>query len=148
MARLRGLVMLAACAVFACLMVAACGNASEAVDYGEAFVGTYEICEMTEDGEVTGADDLKLLSSAGLHVYLDLDADGTGVLELFGRSMSGTWEASGSKKATITIDGQAVDMTLDGEGILALSQDSQELKFRRIDPSEKEEAATAQEEAA
>ena len=54
--------------------------------------GHYEIMAMISDGKESGAEDLALLKSKGLSCTIVLNADGTGLLNLFGEESSLTWD--------------------------------------------------------
>ena len=130
MKRTRSLAMLVAGMLAVCLVLAGCG----AADHKAAFLGTWELCEMTEEGDVTNEDDLEMLKAFGLTVHLELSDDDTASMELFGEKMEGTWEATGKGEAKLSLDGYDATMVLEEEK-LVMTQDGNQLKFRKYDPS-------------
>ena len=127
-----------ACSIVMCLMVAGCGN-NEA--YKADFIGTWEITDMSVEGEQTSDVDLELMKEFGLTVYLELDEDGKASLELFGEASDGTWEATGQKQGKLTFNDSSATIAIDDDGLLVMSEEEDELKFKKIDPSEKEAAS-------
>lgn len=147
MATLKKVVALMACALVACFVIAGCG----AQNYKQDFIGTWEICEMEENGETTSQEDLDLLRKFNLNVTLELTED-KAVLDLFGETQEGTWEAKASKTGTITFDDSSADMTINDEGVLELSNEDSVLRFKQVDTTkaegDAEEEAAAEDEAA
>jgi len=157
MKRFAKVIAVVASTVLACLVVVGCGN-KEA--YKADFVGTWEIVETQKDGEAVSEEDINLLKSLGMNVYAEIAEDGTCTLEPFGSTMSGTWDVTAKGKGTMTIgevksddaksddvkDDQAastqtVTMTIEEDGRLFLENaDSQGMRFKKIDPSEKKES--------
>lgn len=124
-----------------CLALVGCGSKSPAVDPKTDFVGTWEIIRMVENGEETSEEDLATLKTFGLNVYLTLNEDGTGAVELFGENLDGTWTATKAGQATFTLEDQDVAMTLN-DGQLTMEQEGSSLTFKKIDPSEKAAVGT------
>ena len=112
---------LAFCAVVATMAVvlAGCGNNAQAIK--DAYVGDWQITGMVENGQETTSEDLELMRSYGLDVTLNLSEDGKATLNLFGSDMTGTWEASSTTSGKMTLNEEAVDMTLK-DGKLTFSQ--------------------------
>ncbi|MBR1830015.1 MAG: lipocalin family protein [Atopobiaceae bacterium] len=128
-----------ACALCLALIGCAKGSGSKA-DPKDAFVGTWEIVKMINEGEETSLEDLERLKDVGMFVYLDLNEDGTFALDVLGSAMSGTWEATDESTGTITLSGATAPLTID-DGLLKLEQDNSSMTFKKIDPSEKVSAA-------
>ena len=137
MARLKKVVALMACALVACFVIAGCGKQ----DFTQDFIGTWEICEMEEGGEVTSQDDLDLLRKFNLNVTLELTED-KAVLDLFGETQEGTWEATASKTGTITFEDSSADMAINDEGVLELSSESSVLRFKQVEATDDAAEAT------
>ena len=68
---------------------------------------------MESDGEATSNVDVRLLRDfLGISVYLDVNEDGSLVLDVFGETMEGSWQATDASTLSATLDGQPVDVTL------------------------------------
>lgn len=114
----------------ACLVLVGCGGGGASADDKAAFVGTWEIAGMVENGEEMTADDLKMLKDLGMDVTLTLTEDGKGTLDLFGEAMEGTWEATGAGKANITIEGDTQEMLISGDS-LTMEAEGSKLTFTK-----------------
>ena len=125
----KGIIALMAC-VFALVMGVALVGCGSGSDPKAAWVGTWDLTEMEENGEVTGADDLEMLKALGLDVYLELNQDGTGALVLFGEATEFSWEAKSSTEASFTMDGQTAGMKLT-DGNLTIEQSGSKLTFQK-----------------
>ena len=124
-----------ACAL--CLALVGCGKGSGSkTDPKEAFVGSWEIVKMINQGKETSLEDLERLKGLGMFVYLDLNEDGTFYLDVLGSPMDGTWEATDATKGTITMSDSTAPLTLE-DGLLTLEQNDSSMTFKKIDPSEK-----------
>lgn len=129
-----------ACVAALCLVLAGCGNSAE--DAKKAFTGTWDLSEMSQNDEITSSEDIETLKSLGLEVYANLNEDGSAALVLFGQVIEGTWEASSTTAGTITLEGQKVDMKIDGEK-LSFAQENAILTFVK---GEKKETPEVEEE--
>lgn len=155
----KGIIALMACVFALSLALVGCsgsggGSASSASDPKAAWIGTWDLVEMEENGEITGADDLKALKELGLEVYLELNEDGSGALVLFGEGMKGAWEAKSATEGIFTIEGQTVNMTI-ADSKLTMEQSGSKLTFEKGEPrssssasAEASSAASASSEAA
>ena len=127
--RKRVMVAVLCCAFALAAVLAGCGGgASSAAAAKEAWVGTWDLEEMDDNGEVTSAENIAALKELGLDLYLELDADGTSSLVMFGESMASKWEAKSATEAVLSLDGQNITMTMDG-GKVRLTQDGSTLTF-------------------
>ena len=149
----KGIIALMACVFALSLALVGCssggsssGGASSSSDPKDAWVGTWDLVEMEENGEVTGAEDLKQLKDLGLEVYLQLDEDGAGSLVLFGEAMKGAWEAKSATEGVFTIENQTVNMALDGTK-LTMEQSGSKLTFEKGEARSSGSAASASAEA-
>lgn len=134
---------LVACALLTCLVVAGCGNLEA---YKADFVGTWEIIETENENETVGEEDIDLLKSLGMNVYAEIKEDGTCTLEPFGSVAEGTWNVTGKGKATMNVMDQAIPMTIEEDGNLFLENENhQGMRFKKIDPSEKQESVIPEE---
>ena len=122
----KGLIVgLFACVFALSLALVGCGGGG---DVKAAWVGTWDLSEREEDGEVTSSDDIQMLKELGLTVQLELKEDGTGALVLFGESMQGKWEAKSATDATFTYEGQTINMKI-ADGKLTMEQNNSKLTF-------------------
>ena len=96
----------------------------------KAFAGKYELVKMNQNGEITGAKDLKVLRAMGLNVTLNLKKNGKAVLTLFDEKMQGTWKASTTKRGKMKLQGQAVAMKKSGKKV-TLAQKGSSLTFKK-----------------
>lgn len=125
----------AVCAL--CLALVGCGGGGSAkADHKADFIGSWEIVKMVSDGEDTSSEDIDAMKAFGLNVYLDLNEDGSFTLDVFGSPMTGTWEATGANKGSITMQGSTAPMTI-SDGLLTFEQSGSSMTFKKIDPSEK-----------
>jgi len=129
MKKYRILIIAACVAVVASLALVGCFGGKGKAD--AAWVGNYKLVEMAENGEVTGADDLATLEALGLTVTLSMNEDHTAVLDMFGETMSGTWEAKSTSAGTLTMQNQKIDLSL-SNGRLTMSQNGTSLTFQKI----------------
>lgn len=116
---------LAACALVLCLGLAACGGPDPAED----FVGTWELESGGGEDQQLAAEEVAMMKGAGLACTLTLEAEGTAVLDMFGETMEGSWEAKDVHEGTVTMEGDAVDALIDDAGKLTLERDDFVLVF-------------------
>ena len=137
--RKKGLfIALLSCVFVLGLALAGCGGggaSGSSDDAKKAFTGTWDLVEMSQDGEVTSSDDLETLKSLGLEVYVNLNEDGTAALVLFGEALEGTWEAKSATAGSITLNDQKVDMTL-ADSKLKFEQEGASLVFEKGEAKE------------
>lgn len=132
-------------ALFACvfaLSLALVGCGGGGGDVKAAWVGTWDLTEMEEGGQVTGSEDIEMLKGLGLTVNLELKEDGTGALVLFGESMDGKWEAKSATDATFTYEGQTINMKI-ADGKLTMEQNNSKLTFVKGTASSASASATS-----
>ena len=122
----KGLIALLACVFALCFALVGCGGGG--ADAKAAWVGTWNLSEMEENGQVTSSEDIEMLKQLGLEVYLQLDNDGTGKLAVFGEEMSGKWEAKSATEATMTVDNQTIAMKI-ADSKLTMEQSGSKLVF-------------------
>lgn len=141
----KGVIAVLACVFALSLALVGCGSGGNSMK--AAWIGTWDLNEMDDNGEVTNADDIAALREYGLDVYLELNRDGTSTFMLFGEEMTGTWDASSETKATLTMEGQTVDMSI-ADDRLSLTQDGSTLIFvkgeDRSDDSKSSSSASAE----
>lgn len=114
------------CTVLASMMMVSmlftgCGKSSIA--------GVYKVTSMTEDGE----DYTELLSAMGMTIYLDLEDDGTGTINMYGETMDVEWDDD-----EITIDGESQEYDY-SKGTITMEEDGTSLVFEKLTKDELEE---------
>lgn len=119
-----------------------CGGA-DAQDHTGNFVGSWGIDSVVTAGEEVGAKELDLYKAMG--VYLVAGEDKTLRYELFGVSVSGTYEPENDRAAVVTFsDSEAADagitakqrLEVSDEGKLVLEDGDDSMRFVRIDPED------------
>ena len=117
-----------ACALLCAL--AGCSGSGGQVQSWEhkAFAGTWNLVEMSDGGDVTGADELKLMNSLGMQVTLTLGADSKLTLDTLGKQSEGTWKATSETEGTATIEDQEMPLQIT-EGRLVMEQGGDKLVF-------------------
>lgn len=113
-----------------CLALVGCSSASEKAAAKAAFAGTWDLVEMDNNGEITSQEDIELMKSFGLEVYVNLNEDDSAQLVLFDTPLEGTWEASSETAGKITLEDQSVDMTIE-ESRLTFLQEGIALIFEK-----------------
>lgn len=143
----KGVIALLACVFALSLALVGCGGAGGG-DVKSAWVGTWDLYEMEENGQLTSSDDVELLKSYGIDVYLELNEDGTGSLVLFNADSTtdGEWEAASTTSGTFTAKGQTIDMSI-ADGKLIMEQGGTKFTFvageARTDASASSESASS-----
>ena len=128
-----GIIAVLSCVVALCAALVGCGGeppVDEATVAKEAFAGSWELTSMSQNGDTTTSDDVQMLAALGMKVTLSLNEDGSAKLVVFDSTMTGTWEAADATTATAVLDGQSVDMTLDGEQ-LTLAESGSTMTFKK-----------------
>ena len=147
--RKTGILLSLCCALALCLALVGCGGSSGEGGGNDAakaaFAGSWDLVEITQNGEETSSEDIEMLSSLGLDVYLTLNEDGTSELVLFGESMEGTWTAESETAGTIVIQGASTAMTIEGENLMLEEEDSS-LTFKKGEPRDGASAQAASDE--
>lgn len=126
----RGLVILMCAIVVLSLGLFACSGSSE--DAKKAFIGTWKLSGLVEDGEAVSQDDLEMMEAMGMTVTMTVSEDGNFNIDIFGESEEGTWEAKSTTEATFTIQGDAAPATLK-DGTLTLEESGTQLSFVKDD---------------
>lgn len=131
-------VVAALCAMALCLGLAGCGGGS----YEKNFAGTWKLSGMETSGEASSSEDIAMLESLGISMFIELDEDMTAELDMMGEVMTGTWSAQSASECRVTIDGSVMDGTLDGDS-LTFAADGEKMTFVRADESERASAAAS-----
>ena len=88
--------------------------------------GSYEIKGMISKGKKTPEEDIGLMKKKGLDCKLVLEADGKGVLDLFGNRTDITWNDD-----SITAGGKSYGYALEGD-VLTVEYGDSSLTFTRV----------------
>lgn len=140
-----GIIAVLCCTFALCAALVGCGGeppVDEAAVAKEAFAGSWELMSMSQGDDTTSSDDVQMLAALGMKVTLSLNDDGTAKLVVFDSTMAGTWEAVDATTATAVLDGQSVDMTLDGEQ-LTLAESGSTMTFKKGAVARSASAASA-----
>ena len=94
------------------------------------FVGSWDLVGATSDSgsEEMSAADFEMAKSMGLTATMTLSEDGKLFFDFLRQKMEGTWEVKSASEGTAIIDGEMVDIKLDGEKLL-IEQDGSFLSF-------------------
>ena len=136
----KGIIALLACVFALSLALVGCGGGGG--DAKAAWVGTWDLYEMEENGQITSTDDIQMLRDLGLTVTLELKDDGNGALVMFGESLEGTWEAKSATEGSFTAQDQTVGMTI-ADGKLTMEQNGSKLVFQKGEATASSSAASA-----
>ena len=128
-------------AAMLCFAVAGCGAGGGADDPKAAFIGSWTLAELSGENSAS-AEDIELMKSLGITVDMTLNEDGTGSLDLFGEVMDGEWSATSATQATLTLKGEAVDLTL-ADDKLSMTQDGAEMIFVKSAAASSSQASSA-----
>ena len=128
------------CVFACCLALVGCGSGDGNNAAKQAFMGTWDLVEMSENGEVTTQEDIEMLEAFGLEVYVNLNEDGSSELVVFGDAKKGSWEAKSETEGSMTIEGELAGMTIADER-LTVEQGESSLVFVK---GEAKEAPTAE----
>ena len=138
----KGIIALAACVFALCFALVGCGGSGS--DAKAAWVGSWDLIEMEENGEVTSADDLQMLKDLGLEVYFEVNEDGTCKLMLLGEGMEGTWEAKSATEATFTLEQQTIKATIaDSKMVMEQDGSNSKLTFQKGQPKQTPSASSS-----
>ena len=139
--RKAGLIASLCCAVALCFALVGCGaGGNDPQAAKEAFTGTWDLAGMTQNGQETSSSDLEMLQKLGLEVYLELNEDGTSKLMMFGESMEGTWEAENATTASLVLEGQKTEMSIEGDS-MTMEQADSSLTFVKGEPRDEQSDA-------
>lgn len=92
-----------------------------------AQVGSWKLVSFETGGQST---DLSQLEQMGMTGILTLTEDKKASLDLFGETMSGTWEADGDSGVALTFEGTTQKGTI-ASGKMTLEQDGDKLVFEK-----------------
>ena len=95
--------------------------------------GFYKLIELEEDGEPVAPEDLELMESLGLKIYLKVNEDHSGYLNIFGEKSELSFDEN-----NITLEGESVPYTFDGTTI-SIEKDGSKMVFTETEPIDEEE---------
>ena len=136
----KGIIALLACMFALSLALVGCGGGGG--DAKAAWVGSWDLVEMEENGQVTTSDDLQMLKDLGITVTLELNEDGTAALVIFGEKAEGEWEAKSATEGTFKAEDAAVDMKI-ADGKLTMEQNGEKLVFEKAEAAAGSSAAAS-----
>ena len=124
----------------------ACGATLPAPDLTgtiEDLVGSWELESAEFDEGSVSENDLQEMESYGMRCTLDVDDDGTLLIDAFGQQQTGTWEIKDEQTISLTLEGESVDVPRPDEQ-LTIVYDGETLVFAKTsdkpvmdrDPSE------------
>lgn len=117
----KGLVALFTSLVALCLVLVGCGGSPAAS--GQNFIGVWELDSMVNEGEEISSDDLRLMKSIGLNVFLVVEDGGNIKLNLYGEELAGTWKASNDTTATLTFSDDTTETAFDSNSTMTFAND-------------------------
>lgn len=109
-------------------LVALCGCGMQR--HSEPFVGTWELIETTGGDSALSLDDVSEMRDLGMVIQLELNEDGTLVIDQHGETSEGTWRAVSSGEGVATLDGEVASLTLDGDR-LVMGDEESSMTFER-----------------
>ena len=140
-----GIIALLCCAFALCLVLAGCGSPSDGSDEAtgkDAFSGTWILTSMSQDGAEASSDDISTLAALGMEVKLTLNEDGSAQMDMIDDHMSGTWEFTSSTEGAATLDGQAVELRIEGETLNMLEK-GYTMSFKKVQAKEAASSSAA-----
>lgn len=133
---------IAALLVGAVVFGMALSGCSGSQDVKSAWVGKWDMSELTNDGQKVTAEQIQAMRLMGMEMYLQLDADGKLTLVFGDQEATGTWEAKSTTAGSIEINGKTTDMTLTGETLEMAGSDGT-MRFTRSSSSASAAASAA-----
>jgi len=131
----KGLIALVICVFAFSLTLVGCGGSKENAEdpvatAKKAFIGTWDMVEMTQGSDVTGPDDIETLKALGMEVYLNLNENGKADFVVFGENLEGTWTASSPTSGTLDLGTAQGNMTI-SDSQLKFEQDGSSITFKK-----------------
>jgi hypothetical protein len=141
MTKARKIALFAVCMTLACIVVMGQGCRHERQRTADVLMGTWELYQRIGGEAPASPEDVAKAKDEGLVVYLQLDEDGSGTLDLFGRDIDVSWASRRHNTGTLTIRDDSATMRVDGTGMLSVDfGDEGGLVFRKIDPADRIES--------
>lgn len=119
-----------ACAFALCLALVGCGSTGASDDGAAAFEGDWVLSGGTYQGDELDQTSIDAMQTMGMNVYVQLNADGSMVINMFTAEMEGTWKATSATTADVTLQGDTEEVKIvDGELVMEANGDS--LRFKK-----------------
>lgn len=100
-------------------------ESTASVNPAENLVGTWEVSDMTENGEPVSADEIQAMKDMGLNITLVLAEDGTAGMDVLGDVMEGgAWEMSNATEGAITFNGVTLPITISNGELSLVDSDT------------------------
>ena len=94
------------------------------------FRGDWVLSGGMSDGQELDAEAIDALQQMGLYVYLQLNADDSAVMSLFGTDFDCIWQAKDASTVSLTMEGDTIDANLENNELI-LDVDGDVLEFRK-----------------
>ncbi len=107
-----------------CIFLTACGSSASSTP-----VGSYVLDKVSAEGESDAAEQFEMMKESGLSATLDLNEDGTGLLNMFGTAINVTWNKDAK---TIGIYGQDLEYTFENKAF-TFTWDNTKLEFTKAE---------------
>lgn len=120
----------AACAVALCVALAGCAGGGNAADDASNFQGNWILSSGNVQGQEMTEEQLAQAADLGMSIYLQLNEDGSAVLNVLGSEMTGTWEAKDATTVALTFEGSTEEAKLEG-GDLVMTYGSDNMHFKK-----------------
>lgn len=99
----KGMISLLLGTLLLCFVLVGCGGKNSSADAASAFIGTWDLYEITGD-DGASHEDVKSMNDFGLETYLEIEKDGKGTFYVFGEEISLTWKAKNSTQIEVTME--------------------------------------------
>ena len=115
------------------LALVACGGGGGGADAEKNFIGTWKLISIDgEDDYAASEADIAMLEEMGFTQEITLKEDKTALFVIVDESVEGTWAAKDASTASLTIEGDTVEMKI-VDGTLKLSSDGMTMNFVKSD---------------
>lgn len=124
----------------------ACGTTQSGPDLEQmvdCFVGSWEMESAEFDDSSATPEQIQEMADLGLHVTLDMDANGDLLIDAFGQQQTGSWEMKDADTLALTLSGETIEAPYEDER-LTLVNNGESIVFAKTsdepvmerDPSE------------
>ncbi|MCI9261921.1 hypothetical protein [uncultured Adlercreutzia sp.] len=121
-----------ACAFALCIALVGCAGGSGAAgdDAAKNFQGDWVLSGGSSGGQEIDQASIDSMQQLGMNVYIQLQEDGTAVINLFGSEMTGTWKAKDATTADFTLEGDTEEIKIENDE-LVIAVDGDSLRFKK-----------------
>lgn len=138
MTKERRIALFAICIALGCALALALGCRHDRKETANTLVGTWELYQRIGGNAPASPEDVARAKDEGLVVYLQLDEDGSGSLDLFGRGIDLTWASKRHNTGTLTIGEDSATMKVDASDLLSVDfGEGAGMVFQKIDPADR-----------